>query len=150
MLAIGNMNFGGSFNGTYMFSGPAPQLQTRMETLTNSELQTTRDANITLIGTQVQGMGTCCFVCTIIWGSILIIPLFFMCCDWWQRMVYPAYDVPLVGYTCINSLFRFRAVQHLSLSVIDNTFDATKAGALYSVIQNSGLRSFSFVNSCGD
>lgn len=65
-------------------------------------------------------------------------------------MVYPAYDVPLVGYTCISALFRFRAVQHLNLSVIDNTFDATKADALYSVIQNSGLRSFSFMNSCGD
>ena len=93
MLPMGGMTMGGVFGGTYMFSGGAPQFQTRMEGLTDGELAQAKDATINIQGSMIKEMDICCLICTIIWGSLLILPIFFMCCDWWKAMAWPLYSL---------------------------------------------------------
>lgn len=110
----------------------------------------TRDVNANLSGQMIKEFDMCCMVCTIIWGSFFIFPLCFMCCDWWKKAVYPAYDIPLSTYQSLGNLLRSPAVANLSLTVMDNRFDNVKAQALFQIVQGSGLRSMTFINMVGD
>lgn len=92
MMGVGGT--GGMFNNMFMYSGNAIGLQSRLESLNPTELGQVREATINCTGTQISEMNMCCLICTIIWGSFLIFPLCFMCCDWWQKMTYPSFDVP--------------------------------------------------------
>ena len=69
--------------------------------MNDPQAPTIKDINVTLHGKQVENPGTLCLICTIIWGSILIFPLFFMCCTWWKKMVYPAVVVPVSSYVAL-------------------------------------------------
>ena len=101
MMAM-NMGAPMIMNGTYMFAGPCISFETRApEVMTDPQAQTIKDINVTLNGNQVTSFGTCCFICTIIWGSILIFPLCFMCCEWWKKRVYPAAVVPISCYVAL-------------------------------------------------
>lgn len=69
-----------------------------MENLkTNSQTQIF-NAKINITGNQIQEMNQSCLIATIVGGSLIILPIFFMCCGWWKKIVYPAYDVPLSTY----------------------------------------------------
>lgn len=61
---------------------------------------------------------------TVIAGSIIIIPIFFICCSWWKRCVFPAYDVPIQTYSSLARLIKGASLRNLTLTVIDNCFDA--------------------------
>ena len=98
------MNMGAPIimNGTYMYAGPCTSFETRApEIMTDPQGPTIKDVNLTLLGNQITSFGTCCFICTIIWGSIVIFPLCFMCCNWWKKMVYPTTIVPISSYAAI-------------------------------------------------
>ena len=146
MAAFGNFPLGGAFNGTYLYNGSPIQFQTRMQELTDADLHSLKDANISLQGIQETEAGACCLICTLIWGSILIFPLCFMCCDWWKNIVNPSFNVPVQSYSALGSLLRSANITHLNLVVVDNYFDASKAQALLAVIQHSSLKSFTFIN----
>lgn len=48
---------------------------------------------ITAVGNKTVASDSCCFLLTIIFGMFLIFPIFFMCCGWWKKMIFPKYDL---------------------------------------------------------
>ena len=90
-----------------------------------------------------------CYFCTIFWGSILLFPLLFICCDWWRKCVSPAYDVPLETYHSLGRLFRSPNLRNVTLRVVDNTFDLQKAHIVCKLVNESNLKGFTFTNSAG-
>ena len=88
-------------------------------------------------------------MCTIIWGSIVIFPLFFMCCDWWKKCTYAAYEIPERTYSSLSRLLRGSSIRNVTLNVTDNTFDGQKANTLYEIISSSQLNGFTFRNMAG-
>ena len=62
------MNYGGTFNGTYMFNGTALSLETKMNNLTPDDLNKTKqDVNLNITGQLVQEYSICGLICTIFW-----------------------------------------------------------------------------------
>ena len=88
----------------------------------------------------------CCSLTTLIIGSILIIPLFFMCCSWWQKIVNAAFTVPLSTYQKIESLFANQSIRSFSLTVCDSTLDKTKANYFYGMLSRSSIKGFTLTN----
>lgn len=70
-----------------------------------------------------------------------------MCCDWWKKIVYPAFDVPESTYRALGNLIFAPNIQTITLNVNDNRFNKTKAQILYDMLSRSRLRGFTFVNS---
>ena len=85
------------------------------------------------------------FMCTLIWGSIIILPLFCMCMNWWKRCTYPIYDVPETVYDSLGRLTR-GSLTNMTLTVVDNCFSANKANILYNILSNSSMKGFTFIN----
>lgn len=54
---------------------------------------TVNQLNITVVGAKTNTFGTCCYTMTVVSGSFCILPLFFMCCPWWKKIVYPQYEI---------------------------------------------------------
>lgn len=95
-------------------------------------------------------MNMCSYMCTLIWGSFIILPLFFMCMDWWKRCTFPAWTIAPSVYMSMGRLFRGPNLRNITLTVIDNTFDKAKAQILFNLISESRmLKGFTFINSCG-
>jgi hypothetical protein len=137
---------GGFFNNIFMYNGNAIGLQTRLESITSNEASTVREATISCTGTQITEMNTLCLVCTMIWGSLLIFPLFFMCCDWWMSLTYPAFDVPENTYRALAQLIIGTPLQSLVISVTDNRLTKQKCQILYELLSRSHLKGFTFIN----
>ena len=108
------------------------------------------DAQITVTGQQIQPMSQCSLMCTMIWGSLIIFPLFLMCCDWWKKCTYPAFSIDEGTYQSICRLLRGSGMKNITLRVHDNTFDGGKANILYNGLVESGVRGFTFINLAGD
>lgn len=89
-------------------------------------------------------------MCTIIWGSILIFPLCFICMDWWKRCTLPAYTIAINVYVSLGKIIKAPNIKNLTLTVIDNNFDQQKAQILYNHIAESRIRGFTFVNAAGN
>lgn len=75
----------------YYFSGSAMSLQSRLETMPDSEAEAVIDATITITGVEIKAKNTMCEVCTFIWGSLILLPLFLLCFNPWKRCAYAAY-----------------------------------------------------------
>jgi hypothetical protein len=92
-----------------------------------------------------------CYWLTLITGFIFIFPLFCMDCTWWQKLVYPKYEVSLELY---HSLIRFIRNCHscrlLNLKVCDNAFNNEKARILFDGLQGTQLTAFAFENVAGN
>ena len=146
MAMMGMAGGGGLFNNVFMFNGNAIGLQTRLESLTPAETSTVREATINCTGTQLTEMNTLCLVCTILWGSFLIFPLCFMCCDWWMSLTYPAFDVPENTYRALAYLLNGTPIQTLVLCVTDNRLNKQKCQVLYELLSRSHLKGFTFIN----
>ena len=86
------------------------------------------------------------YMCTIIWGSILIFPIFFMCCNWWIKCTYPAWNISPTVYMALGRIFRAPNLRNITISVIDNNFDDVKARILYNLLAESRVRGFTFIN----
>lgn len=89
-------------------------------------------------------------MCTVIWGSIIILPLCFMCCDWWKRCTYAAYTISPSVYMSLGKLFRATNLKNITISVVDNNFDEGKARILYNLLAESRVRGFTFINGAGN
>jgi hypothetical protein len=151
-MMANNMFSGMNSNNPSLFyvSGNALSLQSRVEALSDEALHKIVDANITVTGTQIQSMNMGAYMCTIIGGSFIILPLFFICCDWWKRCTLPAFDVPTSVYQSLIKLMRGSSLRNITLTVIDNCFDAIKASILYEGVSQSRLSGFTFVNRAGE
>lgn len=77
----------------YTFSGNAFSLANKAKELSDEELSKYRALRINITGTVIKNNNMCCFWNTVIWGSIFLFPLFFICCDWWKRIVNKLYAV---------------------------------------------------------
>jgi len=86
-----------------------------------------KSLRINITGTQVKNMDTCCLYSTIISGSILVLPLFFFCCDWWKRKVNVLYNVENQGYDALTELIKGCEAEELYLMIQDNFFNRSKA-----------------------
>ncbi len=95
-------------------------------------------------------MGPWCLFCTVFWGSIIIIPLFFMCCDWWMRIAYASFEVPESTYRALQNLICNSSLQTLTMTVLDNRLNATKAQILYDLLSRSQIKGFTLINLAGN
>ena len=136
---------GGFFNNIFMYNGNAIGLQTRLESISSAEASTVREATISCAGTQITEMNTLCLICTILWGSFLIFPLCFMCCDWWMSLTYPSFDVPETTYRSLAYLIN-TPIQNLVLIVTDNRLTRQKCQIIYELLSRSQLKGFNFLN----
>lgn len=108
---------------------------------------TIQQANITLVGTKTKPGNTCCYVLTVIFGSLLIFPLCFLCCIWWRKIVFPTYELSQDAYQAFgNFLSRAQNITNLSFSVVYNAFGSQKAKILHEAVARSRLKAFTFVN----
>lgn len=144
-----NMMPSGVINGSFMFTGSSIQLPSRIEAVQPQELSTVRDINVTIMGTQVKEYNVCCMIITIVFGSILIFPLCFMCCGWWQRLVYPAFEVEEHAYRSLEKLFSSTNLNSVTITVVDNAFNRSKANIIYEMLSRSCAKAFIFNNSAG-
>lgn len=108
------------------------------------------EATIVVSGTSLKAANPTVLTCTIAWGSILIFPLFFMCCDWWVKCVSPAFSIAPSAYISLNRLFQSPNLRAITLTVVDNTFDANKARILYDLISKTKINAFTFLNKAGN
>lgn len=79
-------------------------------------------------------------------GSILIFPLFFICCDWWKRRVNRIYNVENCGYDSLLDIIRNSEAEELYLMVQDNLFNRSKAEAITEALSHSRIKNFVFNN----
>jgi hypothetical protein len=80
-----------------MASMMAPQMP-------NSQVVT--QANITVVGTKTSTGSDMCFCVTILLASFIIFPLFFMCCMWWKKIVFPKYEMNGDFYRALGNFLR--------------------------------------------
>ena len=50
-----------------------------------------KSLRINITGSVIKTFDYCCMISTMLIGSILIFPLFFVCCDWWKRKTFPIF-----------------------------------------------------------
>ena len=86
-------NMSSSSPEAFIFSGNAYSLQAKSNEMNTQELQKYKSLRINITGTQTKGNDLCCFWATIIVGSIIIFPLFFICCNWWKKRINKLYEV---------------------------------------------------------
>lgn len=134
----------------FTFVGTPQSFQARVDNMTDEQINQLLDANITITGIEIQPMNMMSYMCTVIWGSIILIPIFFMCMPWWKRCTYPIYEVPEAVYNSLYRIFRASRINNVSLNVNDNGFGPAKAGMLYDMISQSSVKGFSFNNMATD
>lgn len=72
-------------NTTFRFTGKPLSLASRLVAMKDEDLQKITDAHITITGQQIQPVNKAAYMATMLGGSLILIPLFFTCCDWWKR-----------------------------------------------------------------
>lgn len=56
-------------------------------------------------------------------GSIVLFPFAFMLCKWWDRKVYPAYEIPIESYQSLGEyLLEGKQLKNIVISIADNNF----------------------------
>jgi hypothetical protein len=94
-------------------------------------------------------MDTCCLVFTIIFGSIFCPLLFIMCCDWWKKIAYPLYEIPIKTYQLLQFVIQRPELTSLTLLICDSNFDSQKAKILYDLLSKSNIKTFKLYNGAG-
>jgi hypothetical protein len=63
--------------------------------------------------------------------ACLIFPIFFMCCDWWKKIVSPFYEISFQTYQTLARIINQNStINYLNLTVVDNALDAQKINLL--------------------
>jgi hypothetical protein len=119
------------------------RMQQQMQTQTYTGIN---QLNVVTVGDKLAGNVACLFL-TMVCAVFLIFPIFFMCCDWWRKVVYPLYSVRLDFYRGLGTfLRRVPSCQTLRVTVCDNNFNAEKGRLLYEALMGSQVKSFTLVN----
>ena len=106
------------------------------------------EIRINVVGSKTESTSNCCYTLTILLGIFLIIPLFFMCCDWWKRIVHPKYVVNLQFYVLLGNFLRKNpTTRMLNLTIGDSAFDREKAQLLCQSLNGSRVDALTFKNS---
>lgn len=114
--------------------------------MSGEELAKYRSLRINITGTMIKTNNICCFWNTVIWGSIFLFPLFFICCDWWKKIVNKLYSVEMQGYEAVAQIIVNSRAEDAYLMVQDNLFNESKARVLIKALERSGVRNFVFNN----
>jgi len=102
-------------------SGSEIMFHGKIDSLTSQQTQGMTQMNITITGQKVKAKNGCCYCMTIGFGSLLIFPLCFMCCQWWKNIVHSKYAMDIRTYELIANLIKkCPLVTFLNLSVYDN------------------------------
>lgn len=89
-------------------------------------------AKFMIYGAKSRPSNNLCYCLTYILGSILIFPLFFVCCMWWKGIVYPTYELTADAYHAVaRFIAKTPTLSTLDLTVVDNAFNAQKAAILH-------------------
>lgn len=89
-------------------------------------------------------------ICTASWGGVLIFPLAFMFCNWWKKVVYPAFEIPETTYHALQVLLSAPNMETISLSFVDNCLTKVKTEIMYKIFSRAtSLKSLTFVNGAG-
>jgi hypothetical protein len=116
-----------------------------------SEAPVVEQLYVTVVGERIESTGWACFWLTIISGMFFIFPFFFMCCSWWQKKVFPKYEISSNFYLSLTRFARSSPnCRYLNIKVCDNAFTSDKARALFNGLQGSRLTAFSFTNVAGN
>ncbi len=75
---------------------------------TQSDIKSLR---INISGAILQSFNMCCWVSTIVFGSIFLFPLFFVCCDWWKRKALQTFTVDPAGYEGVVKMIQYSGAQ---------------------------------------
>lgn len=78
-------------NNSFRFSGKPLSLLSRLAALPDEEIHKITDAHLIITGKQIQGVNKSAYMATVIGASLILLPLFFMCCDWWKRCTLAAF-----------------------------------------------------------
>ena len=122
----GGMGMGmgmGTNSNMFLFVGNAISLEGRLDSLPDDQINSVQQATINTTGSQLKAMSVMGLMCTAIWGGFIIIPLFFMCMDWWKKCVYPAFSIPVSTYMKLDRIFKAPNLNNVTLTVNDNTFN---------------------------
>ena len=102
---------------------------------------------MTTVGQKTEQRNDCIRITTVLLGMCLIFPLFFTCCMWWKKLVYPKYEVIEEVYRAIwRFCSRSPHCTVINLSVADNAFNGEKARMIYEGLSSSSVRTFNFTN----
>lgn len=77
----------------FFFNGDEITYSSRFEQMSSGDLSSINEFVINIRGQQVSTLNTLGLTCTIIWGSLLILPLFLLCMDCWKRCIYPNFEL---------------------------------------------------------
>ena len=98
-------------------------LQTRIDGLTQQNIDKIVDINIMVTGIEIHKGNRCLEFVTFVPGFYLIIPNFFHCCDWFRKKIVDIYDIPMVIYDSIAILMKSKNLRNMTLTVVDNLFN---------------------------
>jgi hypothetical protein len=130
----------------YSFSGNSYSINLKSNEISAEELSRYRSLRINVSGTMVKNNSLCCYWNTIIWGSIFLFPLFFICCDWWKRIVNRIFEVNVEGYEGVARMILNSRAEDVYIMVQDNLFNAVKAQILIRALERSAVRNLVFTN----
>jgi hypothetical protein len=66
-----------------------------------------KSLRVNINGSVIQSFNMCCWITTIIFGSIFVFPLFFICCDWWKRRTFQTFSIDPSGYEGIAQMIQY-------------------------------------------
>lgn len=81
------------------------------EVATQGSQKDIKSLRINMSGSILQTFNLCCWITTIIFGSIFLFPLFFICCDWWKRKTFQTFTTDPAGYEGVAKLIQFSGAQ---------------------------------------
>ena len=136
----------GSNQDTYVFSGNSGSIETKAQEIDPDTFSKYKSLRFNITGTCVQSYSACCFWGTIIIGSILIFPIFFLCCDWWKRRAYQIHVIDKKAYESMIKMINKSNANELYIRVQDNNFNQAKALLIIQALQNSQIKNFIFKN----
>jgi hypothetical protein len=144
-------------NGTYFFAGNQQAAVANFNTFPTFYQQKVmeaqgqqvpmNEASFFIVGNKTHQGNDCCYMLTIMFAVCLIFPFFFMCCDWWKKIVNQLYEVNIETYRSLaNFLQNAPSITKVTLEVVDNAFNAEKAQVLHQALMGRGLTEFNFIN----
>ena len=113
---------------------------------TDSQINQINDASIRVTGIEIKPRSELSQGCTIIWGSVLLFPIFFVCCNWWKKCTHACYDIPQCVYQGLARLIKSGSLRNVTINIEDNHFGAAKANILCEAVSQSELKGFTLIN----
>jgi hypothetical protein len=114
--------------------------------MSNPNAQIT-DVYLVITGHQTKDPNYLCCILTGFLGFLLVFPWFVMFCEWWTKIVEPAFEIPLGIYHGLLALLKIPTIKSVNLEVQDNAFNNEKAKLLFDSLSVSEVKDFTFYNS---